>query len=171
MDIFKIYLEQTDEYEKMSMNYPSFWIIFNDATLIDSYEAMKNTAIALTVVILGIWMVFWLVRKVRLDAENMLYMMFILAYTCVLFLPAMHERYGYLYEILAIVIVFLNKRTIPLLISLASVSMATYGCYLYYQEIDMSILSVINLATYVLYLMVLTKSMLENKVERTIDER
>lgn len=169
-EIFTVYLEQTDCYEKMSMNYPSFWVIFNDGILIDSYEAMKNTAIAVTVIALGILMVVWLEKKIALNMENMLYMAFLLAYTCVLFLPAMHERYGFVYEILAIAIAFVNKKTIPLLVSLCSISMVTYGYYLYYRSMDMNILAVINLVTYVIYLWILIKRMSENGNEVSYGE-
>lgn len=163
VDIFNVYLKQTGEYEKMTMNYPSFWVIFNDALLTDSYEPMKHTAMALTVVILGMFMVCWIVKKIRLNTENMMYMAFILTYTCVLFLPSMHERYGFLYEIFAIVIVFLYRKTIPLLISLGSISMVTYGYYLQYRSMNMNILSAANLITYVLYVMLLMKKMLKDE--------
>ena len=61
----------------------------------------------------------------------MLYCAFILAYTCVFFLPKMHERYGYLYEILAILIAFVDRKTIIPCVVLNMVSLITYSLYLY----------------------------------------
>lgn len=161
-EVFTIYQSQTSDWEKMSINYPSVWTILNDGQVVDSYLSLKNTAIALTVIVLGAMMMIWLVKRVRINTENMLYMAFLLAYTCVLILPAMHERYGFLYEILAIIIAFVNKKTIPLLISLNCISIATYGSYLYFRDIDMNLLAVANFVTYVIYFGIIMKHMLAN---------
>lgn len=163
LDIFRIYLGQMNEWEKMSMNYPSFWLLLNDGAVVDSYATLKNVAIAITVTVLAAWMISWLVNYVKLDVENMMYMAFILCYTCVLFLPSMHERYGFIYEILAIVIAFLNKRTCILLLPLCSISMATYGSFLFSGTIDMRTLTILNVVVYVVYVVLLTRCIFEKK--------
>lgn len=170
-EVFTVYQTQTSEWEKMSMNYPSIWTLLNDGQVVDSYISLKNTAIVLAVIVLGTIMMIWLVKGVETNTENMLYMAFLLAYTCVLILPAMHERYGFLYEILAIVIVFVNKKTIPLLISLNCISIATYGNYLYFRDIDMNLLAVVNLITYVCYFGIIMKRMLANDEQSEPQER
>ena len=109
-------------------------------------------AIIVTVTILGVLMYMWLSKGHDWGRREMLYAAFIMAYTCVLFLPKMHERYGYLYEILAIAIVFINKKTILLCIVLNTVSMVTYGSYLYDAGYNARILAVVNGAVYLLYL-------------------
>jgi Gpi18-like mannosyltransferase len=168
LEVFTIYMNQTGTYRKISLNYPSFWNIFCNPDLDALYLNLKRPAMAVTVVILALMMVFWLVKKVDFGKENMIYAAFLLTYTCVLFLPAMHERYGYLYEILAILIIFVNKRTWPLALVLYMLSFVTYGSYLFpltsdTWTIDMSVLSVANLVVYSIYLVVLTREMIADE--------
>lgn len=150
-DVFDVYFGQTGEYKAMSMNYPSFWVLINNAVIEETYETYKTAAILFTVCILAAWMVVWTVRKTELNKQNMLYMAFVIVYTCVLFLPAMHERYGCVYEILAIAILFLNRKTIPLFVALLGMSLFTYGFYLHGSTIHLSVLSVINFVVYLSY--------------------
>lgn len=130
-EIMEVYLGQTNTYTSVSMNYPSFWTILFDAGSSAFYEAHKPAAMLLTVVILAALMIWWIERKIVLNSKNLVYMAFLCVYTCVLFLPQMHERYGYLYEILAILLVLVNKKTIKLMIPLYMITLITYGHYLF----------------------------------------
>lgn len=158
-EVFTIYFNQTGSYKKIALNYPTFWNLFQDAFMDKFYLDMKKPAMAIVVVILGLLMVLWTVKKVELSRRNMIFMAFLMAYTCVLILPSMHERYGYLYEILAILIVFLEIKTLPFLISMYIVSFAIYGSYLFLYTTNTTILSVINVLTYIGYLCVLSREM------------
>ena len=165
MDIFTIYLGQADTHPKMSMNYPGFWVILNDAAMEETYSTYKTAAMLLTVLILAAWMIFFTIKKPKMSKENIVYISFILVYSCVFFLPAMHERYGYLYEILAIIIIFLYKETAPLLLSLLLISLFTYGFYLHGRTIDLSVLAVVNLVVYITYAIFLVKKMRRDSCE------
>ena len=109
------------------MNYPTFWNLLLCVNMDVFFINMKKPAIALTVVVIALLMVTWIVKKVPMTTRNMIYMAFLLAYTCVLILPSMHERYGYLYEILAILVVYLQNRTLPCLLGMYLASFANYG--------------------------------------------
>lgn len=130
-EIFEVYLGQSNTYTSVSMNYPSFWTIIFEAGSSAFYKAHQSAAIFITVAVLAALMIWWIVKRIALNSKNMIYMAFLSAYTCVLFLPQMHERYGYIYEILAIILVFMNKRTIKLIISLYIITLITYGHYLF----------------------------------------
>lgn len=158
-EVFTIYFNQTGTYRKIALNYPTFWNLFQDLFMDKFYLDMKKPAMAITVVVLGLFMVLWTSKKVELTKRNMIFMAFLMVYTCVLILPAMHERYGYLYEILAILIVFLEARTLPLLISMYIVSFAIYGSYLFLHTTNTTILSVVNVLTYIGYLCILFREM------------
>ncbi|MDE6204289.1 MAG: hypothetical protein K2G19_12535, partial [Lachnospiraceae bacterium] len=170
VEVFSLYMDQTSEYGSMSMNYPSFWYILNNEVIEEGYEFYKDAAIIFTVCILAGWMISWIVSRMNLKKRNMLYMAFILVYTCVLFLPSMHERYGYVYEILGILILFYNKRTLPLLILLHIISLMTYGFYLHGSSINMSVLAVVNFIVYVSYAFVLMKQLMEEKEDKLMVE-
>lgn len=91
----------------------------------------------------------------------MLYCAFILAYTCVFFLPKMNERYGYLYEILAILIAFVDRKTIIPCVVLNMVSLITYSLYLYGVSYDVRILGCINGLVYLAYVVILVPAILK----------
>lgn len=164
-DIFIIYFGQVEENWRLSWNYPSFWLLLTgvfgedyDSNLF-IYDLHKGAAISVAVCMLMAWMVWWIWEKIEMNQRNMLYMAFILVYTAVLFLPAMHERYGYVYEIMAIVIAFLNKKTVPFLGMLLGISMFTYGYYLYGRLVDYDLLAVANCGAYMGYAVILMKQM------------
>ena len=161
-EVFTIYLNQTGSYKSITMNYPTFWNLLQSANMDAFYINMKKPAIALTVVVIALLMVTWIVKKVPMTTRNMIYMAFLLAYTCVLILPSMHERYGYLYEILAILVVFLQIRTLPCLVGMYLASFAIYGKYLFMFEINLPALSIVNTLAYIGYIVILTREMFEN---------
>lgn len=160
LEIFTIYTNNVDWFKSLSLNYPSFWLILNDNTTENLYISLKNTTIIFTVIVLGLFMTFWIYKKVQLTAINTLYMAFILTFTTVIFLPAMHERYGYLYEILGIIIIFANKKTIPLYIALFITSLVTYGKYLFGGTYNTFALSIALFAIYVIYMIVINKKLI-----------
>jgi len=165
IDVFRIYLNQTATYPSVALNYPSVWGLLSDVShLINHlcgentvssqllYQIIKYPAILMTIGLLAGYMIYWLKKKPVLNAKTVFYIAFLLAYTCVIMLPGMHERYGYTYEILAIIIVFLSKKTLPLLLTMYSLTLITYvhflsNCYF----IPISVLSVINIIVYIFY--------------------
>lgn len=149
-DVFGIYTEQVNTYPFMYMNYPSFWVLLAnmDSTY---YDILKNLAIMLTFAILALMMIFYFIKRVELNFENMIYMAFLTTYTCVLFLPSMHERYDYLYIILGIILLFMDKRTLPLFLALSLNSVFTYGSFLFTIGYNLKILAVFNLIVYFVY--------------------
>ena len=161
-EVFTIYLNQTGSYKSITMNYPTFWNLLQSANMDAFYINMKKPAIALTVVVIALLMVAWIVKKVPMTTRNMIYMAFLLAYTCVLILPSMHERYGYLYEILAVLVAFLQIRTLPCLVGMYLASFAIYGKYLFMFEINLPALSIVNTLAYIGYIVILTREMLKD---------
>jgi Gpi18-like mannosyltransferase len=161
-EVFTIYIEQTDTYRKMSMNYPSFWSLFQGARMDESYEAFSTMAIVLTVAVLLVFMVVWVKKRVRLSLINVLSMAFLLSYTCVLFLPAMHERYSFLYEILGLLIAFWYYRTIPILLVMYSTALCTYGGFLFGFSYNLSDLAFLNIAAYAAYAIYLSRQMFKD---------
>ena len=155
-DIFLVYFDQTSTYEKVSMNYPSFWNLLCDFTLDDNYTILKNIAMIFTIIILGALMVWLLISQINLNRRNILYIATLLIYTVVIFLPAMHERYSYILEILSLVLVFVERRTVFLTITLHIMSLLTYGHVLFERDINIYILSYINIGIYLLFVALFT---------------
>lgn len=161
-DIFMNYVEQIGTYTSLAINYPSVWCVVNEAV---SPETLKTPAVIITVVLIGIFMYIWMKSAENMDKKKMLYCAFILAYTCVLFLPKMHERYGYLYEILTIMIAFVDRKTIIPCVVLNMVSLITYSAYLYGVSYDARILGCINGLVYLAYVVILAPAILKKSVQ------
>lgn len=162
-EVFTNYFSQTSTYKSMSMNYPSFWTMFQDKALDseDRFAMFSTLAVLLTIAILIVYLLIWYKKKVALSYENLFSMGVIVVYTCVLFLPSMHERYGFLYEILALFVAFRYYRTIPILLLTYSVSITAYGLYLFPNTTNIAVLSFLNMAAYVAYSVYLNRQMLK----------
>ena len=167
-EIYYVYRKQVDQYVVVHMNYPSFWTILNSAEYTGNFESFKWMAIFFAVAILGILMVWLIVQKVTIDNKLLIYVAFLSTYACVLFLPAMHERYGFCYEILAIPLIFMNRKTIPLLLSLLYMTGSTYGHYLYQTKIDIRALGILNTITFLLYCYVIWKDIQSSNLQKEL---
>jgi Gpi18-like mannosyltransferase len=148
------YYYQTGSCDKMSFNYQSFWTILSDSRekRLEYISTMKVPAVLITFLILLSIMTWLIYRKKELNERGALYLAFLLAFTCVEFLPGMHERYGFGVEILSIVLAFKDKRTIPLSIALNVLTLITYGAELFGGVMNITILGIINFAIYLTYM-------------------
>ncbi len=159
-EVFSIYFNQTSTYKMMALSYPSFWMLLRTVSLKEYYQQFHVIAVLLTVCLLGGYMALWSHKKVRLTLGNCFAMAFILAYTAVLFLPAMHERYGYVYEILALITAVWCFRSVLLLVPLHIVTCVTYGHYLFESGLKLFNLAVFNVLIYTAYVLLLHRHML-----------
>ncbi len=154
---FHIYADQASE-GYLYRNYPGFWAMISDAQP-ENFHGILYTGMAFAAAVMIFWAMLWIRRKVIPVPENALYMFFVLVYSCVLFMPGMHERYGYLYEILAIVIAVILPKTRRLLPALLGISLFTYGSYLFRTDLNLAPLSAVNMIVYLMYAVLLTKEL------------
>lgn len=167
-DVFLIYFSQTSSYPYMAMNYPSAWLLLANGMSSSAYGLLRLPAIVFTVTALAMLMLYWLRKKVMPEGQNLLIMTFLLCFTCVLFLPSMHERYGFIYEILAIILAVLIPRTAPLCIGLTAVTVCTYGSYLFnWESVPLKTLAVLNLVIYAAYVYTLCRRMKPVRTEKS----
>ena len=152
---FKTYISQTTTYEGVSFNYNSFWnCIIKDLVFADKDYTRHFSVIAIcfTMCILGS-LLFWAIKQnITLNHSNLIYLLHITVYACILFLPSMHERYSYIYEITAILLMFIDKKTVFPGLGLILLSCATYGFYLFHLNYPVLSPSVINVFIFVWYI-------------------
>ncbi len=112
--IIDVYLRQIASGGRLYMEYPSFWSFFPgvDAEVFTDFYKFRNTAIVFAFTLILILMAVLLRRREHYSKRELLTIAIILSFTTVFFLPCMIDRYGYLYEILAIALVFIDKRSI-----------------------------------------------------------
>ena len=127
LDPFRIYANQTGTYQYMHVNFPSFWMFVGN-----DYEWLKTAAIVMAAGICG--MGLYIIMKRKLDCsrpENFVSIASWFIWTCVLFLPAMHERYAYPLEILLVILTCINKDYLKYSSVAILFSLFTYGNYLF----------------------------------------
>lgn len=123
---FEIYMNQTDTYHSMYLNVNSFWRLLGD-----NYDAMKDLAICTTLIICGLGLFLILSKRKKMDTgEQMLNSAVWFVWVCILFLPAMHERYTFPLDILLILLAFINVKYVKYALSSVVLSLLTYGAYL-----------------------------------------
>ncbi len=126
LEPFKLYFMQTARYRNMWKNFTSFWRILGD-----DYDSFSGLAVLLTLVICGLGLYAVLRDRKRMDTPEQFFNLAAwFAWTMVLFLPAMHERYAYMLDILLILLSFINARYIKYALLSFLLGLATYGDYL-----------------------------------------
>lgn len=127
---FTIYFAQTNTYGEMFMNFPSIWQLFGD-----DYPRFKNFAMLLTLAICLIGFYIIVSGKKKIDNANRLLTTAIwFMWTCLLFLPAMHDRYAYLMDILILIAAFVDKRNFKYAFICILMSFKSYPGYLIFME-------------------------------------
>lgn len=157
-EIFALYREQAGAYSLFTINYPAIWGLFEDSfaegTLKnESGYDFQSVAIVTALLVLGI-LFCTLCKNTRWQtSQGMFYLAFMSVYTCVLFMPGMHERYGYVYEMLAIIVLLFWPQTLKYYPFLIGISLVTYGSYLRGAGLaaDMPRLTVLNMVIYCCY--------------------
>ena len=127
LDPFKIYFQQTETHGSMWLNFPSFWVLIGD-----DYDMLKKAAIFTTLAILGVAVCYMLYVKIDLQSpQTFLTVAGWMAWSCILFLPAMHERYSYLIDILLLLLIFVDKQYMMVFVIEIVSSILRYKYYLF----------------------------------------
>lgn len=144
---FLLYLNQTDTYEEMYLNMPSFYrMLGND------YGNLKNFALLLTVILCGVILYLVLENMKTLNTpEEFFNTACLVVWTCVMFLPAMHERYTYLVDILLIMLTYCNIKYAKYLVVSATINMMTYGAFLFSNGEISVFCGIVYFAAYLLF--------------------
>ena len=155
-----VYLEQSDSYKLMTMNAPNTWAIY-----ICSYDKMKIPAILITFALLGIVLLLVMLKKIKIDNARIFAALAAWsAWTCVMFLPSMHERYFYIVDILMLLLALVApKRYIIWFIAEELLSLcATYLRCMLFIPFDLKMLACVNMAIYLAFTVVMVLDIIKN---------
>lgn len=158
-DVISIYINQTSTYKHMTMNYPNLYAFIGDY-----YEQLHTLAIVFTITILGIGAFIVLYKKIEITYENIIWLSIWSTWTCVMFLPAMHERYGFLVECLLIVHALIYRKNIATALIVQVVIFYTYAMFLFGS--DAQLLPYLGVANFLLYLCFTVKKFGELSLNR-----
>ena len=122
LDGIGIYVFQSMEYRRMWMNLPSFYYFWN----LD-YNAFHLYAILLTFLILAFGLYLIISGKKKLESlQNYTEVAVFIEWTCMLFLPAMHERYTYVMDIMLVILAINDRKYIKYALIANALSYYTY---------------------------------------------
>lgn len=148
--VLDIYMFQTGEYPTMALNSASFWLMF-----FPNWYSMRTCAIVVTMLVLGIFLYLFIGKGERLkgDFESFLILSIWSAWTCVLFLPGMHERYTYLVDVLLVVLTLYRTKYWWYAMTFVVISGLTYTSYLTGVDLktELVIMSAINTGMWLHY--------------------
>ena len=103
---FSVYLRQLGRYPYMYVFYPNIWAIFKDAP----YYIFSTVANLSIIAVLGVFAVLVIQNGKKETAQQWLRYVLWSVFFTMCFLPCMHERYGMLLEIVAILYAFLDRK-------------------------------------------------------------
>ena len=147
LDPFSVYIGQTGQYKSMWGNFMSFWAFIGNHS-----ESLSMLAVVLTVCILGIGFMLLLNSTADLaKPDDFIKILIWSVWTCVLFLPAMHDRYGYLLDLLLLLSTFIHKCFFKHAIATSFCTLSVYGNILFANGANIKMLGAIYTIAYLCY--------------------
>ena len=165
LSIIKVYLTQMG-YDKY-INCSSANLYFILCNYADEHyrEVFAAFAILLTFVILFVGFYVIIYKKIDLSNPRLFLLTAIwTVYTCLMFLPSMHERYTYLLDILLIVYCIIDLKRLWVPFAVYMVSFSLYNAYLFeFMSTKIIMLTFTIMYSYISY--IFFRTMAENGVE------
>ncbi len=162
MITFSQFIGQSGAYPWLYYYYPNFWLFFQAKP----YYRFGTSAMLLTIVALLIFVVLLVKKNIRITNQRVLPMVIWIMYTCAMFLPAMHERYTYMPEILSVLYGIKDKKKLWLPIGLQIAIVPKYLWTMgFVQNTVWSqvVTAIICVATYLTFTVVLFKDIFYQK--------
>jgi hypothetical protein len=115
------------------------------------YKLFVVFGILLTVAVLGLIALYIIHKGYNISNSNIVSVTILLIYICLFFLPAMHERYGIVIDILSVIYYVVKRKKIYIPIIINFVSLIAYTKFLFGQDVlNDSFLALGNLAALVI---------------------
>jgi Gpi18-like mannosyltransferase len=130
-DLLGIYGNQVAMFSRLSMNYPSIYTIITSKLDKSIRSLIISGGTMATVMIFGALAYYIYRKKFVITYRFMITLVIFTAELCCFCLPVMHERYGYMPEILAVVYALYGFKRLPICVFLQVISMITYTRYLF----------------------------------------
>ena len=137
-DMLGVYFGQVNTYDGyLTLRYPNFYsitgLLFRETPGYFGKIGMILTA----VILIGIF-VYMRIKNTELTSHIMLKTAALSVFISVFFLPSMHDRYGYIAEMLILIVAVIDRKyIIPAIVSIAVTLFAYIDYLLYYYELKM----------------------------------
>ena len=151
--LFTIYRDQIAvEDPRISWNYPSFWLLLvknipSDGS--DHYQELHWMCLSVTVLLLGTIMLYMIQRE-KISRKTLLLLAVWTLYSCVFFLPSMHDRYAYPVVIFTLLACFSEPKLLPVALGHLILETEMYGSGLLFKTpLPWEVLTLINFVCYI----------------------
>ncbi|WP_283586680.1 hypothetical protein [Limosilactobacillus vaginalis] len=167
---FKIYLTQTSTYKSLFMNYFNFSGLFQVSIGNRPYYVFLSKEFILSAFMILIVGYLYLIINSNFTSNVIIGTSIWTIYTCIMFLPAIHERYSYIVDILLVILSVIYKRYILVAIPEILDSLLGYNSFLFSNIVNVIGLSYISVIVYMMFtLMILNDCKKEFRKSRIID--
>ena len=130
-DLLGIYGKQVKMFSRLTMNYPSIYAIIAKDLSSGIRKILIPVGSVATVMIFGILAYYIYKKKFEITEKYMITLVIFTSLLCCFCLPAMHERYAYIPEVLAVVYAVLSYKRMSICTMLQVIAMITYSRYLF----------------------------------------
>ena len=145
-ELLSIYINQVSTYSMLTMNYPSIFMVVSSGLDVESRKMIISAATVAAVAVLGFIAYYVRNRKFSITGTYMITLAIFTIEVALFTLPVMHERYGYLPEVLATVYAVTRYKRLTVLVMMQFVSIVTYSKFLFGTSVeDMWMMSLITL--------------------------
>lgn len=168
--ILRIYSDQVTLYQSLTLSYPNIYYLFRQGDGgWEMYNLFGNMGMMLTLLLLALGCVYAIKKRLVDNKGDFLCFSEWCVFTCVLFLPSMHERYGFMAEMLVICAAFVVKdcRSYIAAVLMNIVAIINYASMVFYVfEAPYVLLTVLNLAAYSILTYIVLERGREEKLTR-----
>lgn len=135
-ELMGIYFEQSSYYPWGTLEYPNIYALLGEA-MPDMHHAQEvsGAGVFMLVIVLGVLAYYFYTKKIVLTNDLMVTLALFTVALTVYILPHMHDRYGFLIDLLAIVYGVMNGKKIMITCGFVLVSILTFMPYLIAQHI------------------------------------
>lgn len=135
-DLLGIYFGQADYYPWGTLNYPNLYALLGEAMPDMRHAAeVSGAGLMMTIAVLGGLAYYLYTMKVRVTDRLAVSLALLTAGVIVYTLPHMHERYGILLDLLAVVWAMLDIRKLPVFFGFSLISVVSFMPYLIGEEV------------------------------------
>lgn len=165
-----IYFDQSGYYPWGTLNYPNAYVLLDEGIQSNHYmDEVSGAGLFFAILALGVIAYYFYNKKIKFDNNLLitlaLFMVAVILYT----MPHMHDRYGFLIDLLAIVYAILRPRKMPVAVGFMTLSVLIFMPYLIavnifsMQTLSIALLGLICYVGYDLYKLVKENEIAESK--------
>lgn len=130
-ELMTIYFNQSDYYPWGTLNYPNIYALLGEAMPdLRHAEEVSGAGTVMAIMLLGCIAYYLYTKKVRLTNELIVTLALFTVAVTVYALPHMHERYGFLIDLFAIIYGVNNVKKLPVTCGFTLVSVVSFMPYL-----------------------------------------